>query len=290
MSDEGRSPTSTFRLLAEQERRREGSGHPSPETLTAYREDRLGATEVEQIRGHLALCAHCTQLVLDFSIFQDAMSAQADSGGASLGTAPPDAWQRLRSRLAADLPAAFEQGPTIAPPDPPGVDELARRLVRYRRSVLTLAAALAACIIGFPLWVAGHRSPTSEPLAAAMPNAGIIERGAGATLTVRLGSGVTALLLPIPSERSFGAYRIDVFAPGGVLRLTAAAEPTRVTVVSPPVPPSAPSPGRPRSLGPLMLPLAGGQLPSGEYEVQVLGISGNHPERIAGYGLRVLPP
>jgi hypothetical protein len=333
MPDEGKAPTSPLRLLAEQERRELGGDHPEAEQLAAYHGGRLSEPEEERVREHLALCAPCTRQLLDLAAFHDEMSAQAASGGAALGAAPPGSWQSLRARLEADGAAPLEAFPAGAPPGvapaparPPGAG---RHPGRGRRgwTVLALAAGVAALAVGLALRQGGLLFPRGglgspgEGLVAVTVPEGAITRGPGegGAIEVSLGRGITALVLPIRAARAFPAYRIEVYARGGMLSLAARAEPTRIegfnrggasspTAKAPPTPveavPGAVSSGAPgapsssRAGAPssspagapqvLLLPLTGGQLAPGEYQIQVMGVEvDGREERVASFGLTV---
>src|SRR3954471_7094568 len=56
-------------FLGEDRNRPDPEEHPDPETLTAYQANELSPEEDERIQDHLAVCQHCTELLLDLEEF-----------------------------------------------------------------------------------------------------------------------------------------------------------------------------------------------------------------------------
>src|SRR5947199_8385154 len=97
-------------FLAEERRDlRDPEEHPSPETLTAYQANELSPEEDERIQGHLRLCRHCTQMLLDLEAFL--RPAEVGAEPAADFEAAAD-WRKLREGVA---PGAGEKRQTPAP-------------------------------------------------------------------------------------------------------------------------------------------------------------------------------
>jgi hypothetical protein len=78
VSDETPDLDGMLGFLAEDgRRRRDPEDHPSAETLTAYQANELTADEDERIQSHLAVCSHCTELLLDLNEFLQPPAAVA---------------------------------------------------------------------------------------------------------------------------------------------------------------------------------------------------------------------
>lgn len=80
-------------------------GHPTPELLSAYHEDRLSPKRDGEIQEHFVECPECPELVLDLDKFTSPEAAEAGRDELS-DTWVDAAWRRLRSRLAAEAPPA----------------------------------------------------------------------------------------------------------------------------------------------------------------------------------------
>jgi hypothetical protein len=103
--------------------RRSGTGadgHPTPELLSAYHDDRLPPETDEVIQEHFVECPECPELVLDLDRFTSPETALAAEGDLT-DTWVDAAWRRLRSRLIADprpvrprLPLRWLAGPVPA--------------------------------------------------------------------------------------------------------------------------------------------------------------------------------
>jgi len=84
-------------------RRRGGSGadadgHPTPELLSAYQEDRLPPEEDGEIQEHFVDCPECPDLMLDLDRFTAPQAVESVQGDLS-DTWVDTAWRRLRGRL-----------------------------------------------------------------------------------------------------------------------------------------------------------------------------------------------
>jgi len=82
-----------LRLLAREARLRPDAGwHPSPEELTAYRDDRLSLRRDARVCRHLGVCLDCPDLLLGLEIFLEALpeAGSPDTGGS---------WRELRRQI-----------------------------------------------------------------------------------------------------------------------------------------------------------------------------------------------
>jgi Putative zinc-finger len=274
--------------LALEERRRQGPEHPTLELLGAYRRGELGPHDAEAVQDHLAVCPRCVEALLELRRFQEAMEADepATSGESGPSTAETEAsWQALRARLA--LPAEDRLAPEPSAGKDGQVVEASSRFRRWiasPRSVLTLAAALAACLIGFPLWIAMH--PKTTPLVVIQPGAFEVTRGeieSRPAISVALGDATAVLSLPVPSRAPFTSYRIEIQTLRGEPRLT----------VTPALVPLASRPdagAKTESPRLVAFALPQGALPSGEYRLRIVGLQEAHEETLAEHRLRIINP
>jgi hypothetical protein len=76
-------------------------GHPTPELLSAYHDDRLPPETDGEIQEHFVECPECPELVLDLDRFTSPEAARAAEEDLS-DTWVDAAWRRLRSRLITD--------------------------------------------------------------------------------------------------------------------------------------------------------------------------------------------
>jgi hypothetical protein len=284
-------PDSTASLLADidQEGRRWRGPHPSTEKLAAYRASRLPAAEEAPVQQHLVLCARCQQRLLDYAAFDDDATAQAESDGAALGAAPAGAWESLSARLAADRAAAPGAGAPAAVAAPPSVTLRPRAgrapeytVAQYRGAVVALAAALVLCCVAFPVWFANRpQKERAQGQAVSGPPGVETTRGSNQVIDVRLNDGV---LLPVPRDRPFAVYRVDVYGQGDVLALTAKVPLPEVTLNG--AAPNAPSTGQPAPAQMLMISLY--RVAAGNYRAIVYGQDGKGAgEVVAEFGLRI---
>lgn len=134
MSDETPDLDGMLGFLAEDgRRRRDPEDHPSAETLTAYQANELAADEDERIQSHLAVCSHCTELLLDLNEFLQPPAASepvADFEAAAN-------WRKLRENLGRP-----ETKSPVARPD-------RRRFFASVWGGYSVAAALLVIAVGF---------------------------------------------------------------------------------------------------------------------------------------------
>lgn len=250
--------------------------HPPVERLTAYHAGELGAAEADSIQEHLAVCRECADAVLELPGFYEAMEAEELEGSPGLVPTPAEtaaSWQAVRARL----------GPSLATTAPaaPAREGWFRRLTTSRGTVYLLAACLAACLIGFPLWIWLRSPEPSGVVAAYQSGQGEVLRGPGAgkALSVGLDETGAVLVLPLPRGPVWPEYRIEVRSRSGEVRLVSAA-----ALV--PMAPGAPT-GEDVQPRFVTVALARGQLAAGEYRLRILGVRGGRGEAVGEVGLRV---
>ena len=76
-------------------------GHPTPELLSAYHDDRLSPERDGEIQEHFVDCPECPELMLDLDQFTSPEAVEVSQAALS-DTWVEGAWRRLRSRLAAE--------------------------------------------------------------------------------------------------------------------------------------------------------------------------------------------
>lgn len=266
------------------EQRRQGPGHPAAEKLVAYQERRLAPAERDKIQGHLAVCSECTQELFELTRLDEAFE-EDDLEAADEVPDPGEteaSWEALRARLAA---SPLQTKPLLGAPS---------RFRRWTASPWTapaLAAALLACLIGFPLWILVHHAPVAaRPSIVIQPETFEILRGveeSRAPIAVSLGEAAAVLSLPVPARPSFPAYRVEILSLSGQLRLA----------VTPALVPMAlrqgaqkssvgDEPGRFVSFG-----LLRGSLAPGLYRLRIVGLaSGHNGETLIEHRIRIVKP
>ena len=301
MSREDRMGSRELDRLAREELRRQGPGHPAPERLTAYRAGELDGEAAEAVEAHLSVCRECVAILLEMPRFYAEIERpEAAVEIASAATAAASL-RAFRARLAAE-----GLGSGAGAPTPPGaVDGLATAPPRWRAAAppfppaalpfltYALAAGLAACLIGFPLWMASRRAAgtAAPPTVVYLPHGAEVYRGeppAAQPTAVRVGAGTTLVLLPAPAEPEFASYRIDLVTSGGQLAARAVATP--LALAAPPASPPAGGAAGPRHSRFLGFGLAGPALPAGDYRLRLFGLSAGRAEKLAEHPLRILAP
>ncbi|HTG34113.1 MAG TPA: zf-HC2 domain-containing protein [Thermoanaerobaculia bacterium] len=279
--------THHFENLAAEDRRRQEGGHPTIRQLSAYQAGRLSPVEDDAVQEHLATCRECTDSLLNLSEFQELAEAKDLQTVARPRELPSPnqtqaSWESLRARL----PASRQDTPSTSGQTLPRAGRF-RRLSVSQGTIVALAASLIACLIGFPLWIAGHGGPsTDQPLVVYPQGGGEVTRGgenSGQTLTLRLAEAPALVALPLPARASFPSYRVEVWTCGGKPCLSVIADPLPAAIQPRDQPPIAG--GRPPRL--LAIILGRGQLPSGDYRLRLIGVRGSHDEVIAEHAVRV---
>jgi hypothetical protein len=267
MNDESDGLAGALQELAREARRRQGpGGHPSPETLTAYHAGELTLAAEEEIQEHLAVCRHCTQLLLDLPAFLEPPVPHVES----LDAAADASWQELRKRLP-------------GPPEKAGSrpDAVTAWKAGPRRGLQLMAAAALIGLIAAPLWIIGRRlsSPPPPPeMAELFPSEG--KRGMPEPslppFTVHADAASTALLVHLANEQPGLRFRVElraISAPGAP-----AERPTVLPVA------------KALDSRTLLLLLARRQLPPGTYQLRVLDPEHPSAEALGDYTLRVVEP
>ncbi|MDP9121769.1 MAG: zf-HC2 domain-containing protein [Acidobacteriota bacterium] len=252
---------------------RAGVDHLAPETLAAYRAAELPPGEAERVRDHLAICRHCADLLLDLGSFEDpGAGAPADPAETAAAEAALDAvWRKIEARQATAPP------PPTTPARQGGGPW--RPLTTSPLTTYALAAGLAACLVGFPLWIA-HRD-RSQP---APPILRLASLGAARGLhpvtadsapryplaTLRLNAPATILELDLSAGRAFPRYQVEILDARARIR----------------------SPANWRQATPQMflVVLTREQLPPGDHRIRVTGLENGQATRLADFPLRILAP
>ena len=108
--------------------------HPDPDRLYAYQANELTPEEDLEIQEHLAVCGHCTELLLDIQSFTRP-PAEEEAGLSEFEQAA--GWRQLRARL--------------------DQDGFFTRSRRPRRQIVTVAAIFALAVLGFSIYSLTHR-------------------------------------------------------------------------------------------------------------------------------------
>jgi hypothetical protein len=257
-------------------------GHPTDRQLSDYQDDRLSPAEEDEIQEHLVACPDCREALLSLAEFQELMETEelATTAGAShlpSASQTEASWQRMRARLSAGRPEVL---PTPAPAPPP-THRPRRRTIS--RPVLALAASLAACLIGFPLWIATHGSSGALIVLPPLDRGEVARGSATEPATVRLAEAPALVALALPPRASYPAYRLEVRTPRGDLLLTSPGAPIPTAMAPGPQPSTAGA----RPLRLLALALGRDQLPPGDYRLRLVGLRGSRGEVLSEYPLRV---
>lgn len=267
----------SVREHAAEKRRREGA-HPKVEELAAYHDGELGEGAVERIRDHLALCAHCSNLVLDLAGF-----SELEPPSEAYRLSEDDVKARkaeLLARLAeGERPSARLLEFAPRPEAAKGVERPAAIPVWYH----ALAAALLAATVGLSFWAFGPRQqisggPASPPgprlntVVETLFPVGDNLRSSARPETVSASSNRDlVLLLTFVEDVNYADYRIEIYDGNGRLALA-----------------SDGLERQPDGFFALTFPkeLRGG----GSYRLKVLGLGQGDPEALAEYDLDIDTP
>ncbi len=255
MSDELQDLDEMLGFLGEQRRhRRDPEEHPSPEQLSAYQAGELTPEEDARIQDHLAVCGHCTELLLDLEeLLEPAVTAAAEPAADFEAAAD---WKRLREG----------RGGRAVKPEPlranmPGRDY---RIVRSLRTYKALAAVLAAMVVGLS-WHALRREGQLEILPPQKTIHFATTRGSGQTgkpLEIHLPFG-----LGFSTSADYPEYRVQILASDGRARYSA---------------------DTPLSQG--IIPLKTGALSPGTYKVQLSGLKDGQSDPIGAPQNLIIQP
>jgi hypothetical protein len=254
MSDEIQDLDEMLGFLAEDGRqRRDPEEHPSPEELSAYQANELTPEQDERIQNHLAVCQHCTELLLDLEEFLKPPVAAAEPVADFEAAAD---WKRLREGMA---PVAGKPEPLRAK----AYEQPDHRYLKSLRMYRALAAVLGLVVVGLSLYTV---RPPGEPEILPPPRSIDFE-------TTRGSSVVEPMKVRLPfslgfySASRYPSYRIEIVDIEGKLRYS------RDTILS---------------AG--LIPLQQGFLPPGEYEVRFSGLKDGKSEPIGMPGKVIIQP
>ncbi len=198
MNDDAEDRTGWLRKLASEARRREGSrAHPSPESLTAYQAGELSTTASEELQDHLALCRHCTQLLLDLEDFLAAPDGEVSDAGQQVAPA----WRVLRGRLP-ELHESLQRAGVRRESAPARGRWFASRRTLVRVAV---AALLVGAVVP-PLWIIAIKVTAPKRLQIVKLYPTEVPRGTSpawppAPAEVKPDEGGTVLLLHLAKEQ-----------------------------------------------------------------------------------------
>lgn len=139
MSEDETELRRLFGALAREEGRRDPDEHPAVETLTAYQANELSPEDDWKIQEHLAVCEHCTELLLDLEEAYKPIPADAP-----VDFEAAEDWRRLRERIGIEKGAAEKRRPSGKP-------------------WIYLAAACAVFSVGSLLYAWSLRERLTEP-------------------------------------------------------------------------------------------------------------------------------
>lgn len=188
----------------------EPDGHPTPELLAAYHEDRLPPEKEGEIQEHFVECAECPELMLDLdrfaskeipaSLMEDLSDTRVDR-----------AWRRLRRQLLADITV-----PRFPRP----------RLLWLKRPALAwgMVGVLLPSTVGLGGWAVSlngklrlQKEPElNAPFATVFPE--VVRRGSVEPREVRVPADAWKVVLAFdpPVEKAVSAdYRLEIREPGG---------------------------------------------------------------------------
>ncbi len=281
MNDEADGVEVALRVLASEARRRQGpDAHPSPETLTAYHAGELTPAVEEGIQEHLAVCTHCTRLLLDLSTFL----APLDAGREDVDEEADTSWQAIRARL--PVPTSPSGKPRVT------ASTRAPGFTRWLPRTSPLAAAAAfvlAALISVPLWIIARQlsSPETPPETIELSAPENLRGTAGpppvSPVTVHARAASTTFLLRLARPQPDLRFRIELLVTGSAGSAGAYGASARR---------SLPQPAAVRVVDArtLVLVLAGRQLPPGQYRLRVLDAEQPSAEPLGDYPLAVVEP
>lgn len=254
MSDETQDLDEMLGFLAEDGRqRRDPEEHPSPEKLSAYRANELTPEEDERIQDHLAVCQHCTELLLDLEEFLKP-PAMAAAPAADFEAAAD--WRRLREGMPRE---AVRQSHGFS-----------RQGIQLSPLAASLFLALLLGSLGGMSWwnldlrsrIVGLRAPqlVEDPVR--------LEGTRGDTLRAAVGK-VQDFELVSSHPASFPKYQVEITAEDGQVLWSQ---------VSPK--------GQTRNPHLILMP---GSLDPGLYHIRLSGIQGKQMELLETYTLRIEP-
>ena len=256
------------------EARRDLAPHPTPDELVAYGAGELAAAKATRVEGHLVLCPHCLEMLLDLGRMPD-----PDFGSEHRTTTAEKAaaWQALQPRLAAEAPPeAPRHRPGLRLPSPRGGLAL---FLASPRPAWALAASLLVAVVGLSLrtW---HLERGIADLSHPQVNAPVVdlfpasplrgEQGEGAVVELAPASRFFALILSPKGTPDYVGYRVEIVDSGGrVVWSGEGLEKDRH--------------------GSFTMILARRFLGPGEYRLRLYGLEGKTGQLIEEFRLRIVP-
>jgi hypothetical protein len=268
MTDELEHLRGSLAQLASETRRRQSGTHPRPEQLAAYAAGELRPAAAEAVLEHLTVCRPCARLVLELPAFLATPAREREP--AARDPEADRAWQELQDRLR-PAPAA-PSAPSAATARPDEGSSARSRTGPPRRTILLLAACLAACLLGFPAWIVTHgRSRVPPPIVPVNPperTLGEPQPPGPQPTTLRLDAEAAALVLYLPASQAYPRFDVEILDRDGRTTFPAAAAP-----ISPQE---------------ILVLLAHEQLPPGDYRLRVVGIDSHRRQQLGDYSLRIV--
>lgn len=228
------------------------AGHPTPEALADYLEDRLLSEDDERVQAHLVGCEQCSALLLELDSLKSSM---AEGEVAEFATAA--AWRSQRERLF---------GNQIARGGSAG-------------GVWMLAASLAVVTVGLAFWIAVQRATISElrapqvelPIANLEPTGSVRDVGEASAVVLSPRTARWVLILNLIDDTARSSCRLEFLDPEGrvVASLNGLDQSSR---------------------GGFRLSLPRDFLPPGVYRIRLSGADGGETEVIEEYVLRIKAP
>lgn len=185
-------------------------GHPPPERIAAYHEQRLSPDDMEEMRSHLGACPACTAELLELSdLFSTAGGPGADISQEELDAA----WQRQQASLV--------PGPSVARMEERRAGLPLRR--PWAMAALGLAAALLA-VLALAQWrmIAQLRQPQVNPPLVNLVPTGSLREGTEAIPELQASADtprVWVILNPSVELDSAALYAVEVVGPDGEVLL-----------------------------------------------------------------------
>ena len=159
--------------------------HPDPDRLYAYQAGELTPEEDLEIQEHLALCGHCTELLLDVQSFT-APPAQEEAGLSEFERAA--GWRQLRARL--DQDGFFTRG---------------RRHWWRQPQIAAVAAVFVLAVLGLSIYSLTRRAEEPWPFQTLDP---LNSTRGGPSEVDEVKPPVTLLLRP--AETPLAEYRAEI--------------------------------------------------------------------------------
>ncbi len=313
MSEETESAIRSLQDLAHAELLRQGpEAHLDPAVLSSYHAGELDEDRVAAVQEHLAVCLHCTRLLLDLPGFLAPLptSALDPGGGGATEPGDPDAaandriWQEIRRQLPRP-PASAATGPApaavAAPPDRPATQQqhpveptlpatagrpagdLAYQPPFWRPSLALAALASVAIAVSFLIVVrsalSNRQAATSILLTPPEIRRGTVAPTAPHLDTFHAGAPATLVLYLDDDLPGTGCCRASVLATGPAGEPLAAQARRPLDLVAQPIGPRT-----------LLVQLAPHQLATGRYLLRVVDPRRPATGVLASYPLRVEDP